>query len=166
MRVLVLSDTHVAAAQVPWVLELLRPHLDGIEHILHAGDAVCEELYDRLSELAEVHAVAGNMDPEEVRDRWPEQVVLELGGRRVGLVHGWGRPQDLAQRVLERFQEPGGRIPLDVLIFGHSHQPLVEKREGLLLLNPGSPVDQRWAPYRSVAELDLERLTARIIRLD
>jgi hypothetical protein len=165
MRVLVVSDTHVAAAQVPWLLELLRPHLDGVTHILHAGDAVSAELYDRLSELAEVHAVAGNMDPDEVRERWPVQDVLELGGRRVGMIHGWGGPQDLPRRVRERFQEPGGRVPLDVLVFGHSHQPLVEKRDGLLLLNPGSPVDQRFAPYRSVAELDLERLTARLIRL-
>ncbi len=165
MRVLVLSDTHVAAAQVPWVVELLRPHLDGVEHILHAGDAVSPALHEALAKLAPLSAVAGNMDPPELRARWPEESVLELGGRRVGLIHGWGAPQDLARRVVERFQAPDGRVPLDVLVFGHSHQPLVERRGGLLLLNPGSAVDQRFAPYRSVAELDLARLTARIVRL-
>jgi uncharacterized protein len=165
MRVLVVSDTHVAAAQVPWVMDLLRPHLDGIEHVLHAGDAVCTALHEALAEYAPVNSVVGNMDPAEVRERWPEQVSLELGGRRVGMIHGWGAPQDLVRRVLERFQDPGGHVPLDVLVFGHSHQPLVERRGELLLVNPGSAVDQRWAPYRAVAELDLDRLSARIIRL-
>jgi predicted phosphodiesterase len=56
---------------------------------------------------------------------------------------------------------------VDVAIFGHSHQPLVEQQSDLLLLNPGSPTDQRWAPYRSLAHLELgPELRAELVRLD
>jgi hypothetical protein len=167
MRVLVLSDTHVNASQIPWLVELVRPHLAGVEAILHAGDAVAPELHEALAEFAPLYAVAGNMDPAAVRARFPEQQVVELAGRKLGLLHGWGAPGDLVRRVLERFTGPAGELDLDVLIFGHSHQPLVERRGSLLLLNPGSPVDQRWAPFRSLALLELgESVEARIVRLD
>jgi hypothetical protein len=166
-RVLVVSDTHASAADAAAVIERLQPHLDGIDHILHAGDAVCPELLDALAAFAPLDAVAGNMDPPALRARLPEQTVIELAGRRIGLIHGWGPGADLPRRVLERFCDPSGRPEVDALIFGHSHQPLHEYRHGTMLLNPGSATQRRSAPFCSAARLDLGRhLQAHILRLD
>jgi putative phosphoesterase len=155
MRVAVLSDTHIQAGQVDHVMSRLLKHLQGVDQILHAGDIVCAELLDALGSIAPVQAVIGNMDSEELRGRLPEQHVLRLAGHAIGLIHGWGAPGDLPRKVVERFIGSSGKSEVEVVVFGHSHQPLNEKRHGVLLLNPGSPTDRHFAPYHSMAYLDL-----------
>ena len=68
------------------------PLLEGADAILHAGDITSLELLDELGAIAPVHAVAGNMDSETTLSTLGERRVLELGGHRVGLIHGWGAP--------------------------------------------------------------------------
>jgi uncharacterized protein len=166
MRIAVISDSHVARSQVADLVAELRAPLTGVDAILHAGDITSLELLDELGAIAPVHAVAGNMDSDTTVRALGERRVLELGGRRVGLLHGWGAPGDLAQRVVERFRAPSGGLEVEVIVFGHSHQPLVERTSEVLLVNPGSPTDRRWAPYRSFALLELgETIDARLVRL-
>ena len=135
-------------------LRLLK-YLQGVDLILHAGDLVCTELLDAIGSIAPVQAVFGNMDSEDLRVRLPEHQVLQLAGHAVGLIHGWGAPGDLPRRVAERFIGSNGKPEVEVVVFGHSHQPLNEKRHDVLLLNPGSPTDRHVAPYLSMAYLDL-----------
>lgn len=166
MLVAVLSDTHVARAEVEPLLERLAPQLAGVDAIIHAGDVGAVELLDELERLAPVHAVAGNMDGGQVLARLPERRILELEGHRIGLMHGWGAPGDLPQRVRASFLGTDWAPEVELAIFGHSHQPLFTRLEGVLLLNPGSPTDRRWAPYRSLAHLEIgAELCGRIIRL-
>ncbi len=166
MRIAVLSDTHTQASQVDRVVNRLLKHVQGVDLILHAGDVVCTELLDALGSIAPVQAVVGNMDSEEVKLRLPERQVLQLAGHAVGLIHGWGAPGDLPRRVAERFIGSDGTPEVEVVVFGHSHQPLNEKRHGVLLLNPGSPTDRYIAPYPSMAFLDLGAgVQSEIIRL-
>jgi phosphoesterase, MJ0936 family len=136
-------------------MSLLLKHLQGVDQILHAGDIVCAELLDALGSIAPVQAVVGNMDSEELHMRLPERHVMQLAGHAIGLIHGWGAPGDLPRKVVERFIDSGGKPEVEVVVFGHSHQPLNEKRQGVLLLNPGSPTDRHFAPYHSMAFLDL-----------
>lgn len=165
-RAAVISDTHARPGDVAKVMDLLRPHLGGVDRILHAGDVVCPELLDALEGLAPLDAVAGNMDGPDIAARLPQQTVIELGGRRIGLIHGWGAPGDLPRKVLERFCGDDGRPGVEAVVFGHSHAPLVEYRQGVLLVNPGSPTDRRWAPFCSLALLEAGRsLQAHIVRL-
>jgi uncharacterized protein len=166
MRLAVISDSHVVRDQVAALVAELRPLLDGVDAILHAGDITSLDLLDELGAIAPVHAVAGNMDSETTVNTLGERRVLELGGHRLGLIHGWGAPGDLARRVVERFRGPSGRLEVEVIVFGHSHQPLVERTGEVLLVNPGSPTDRRWAPYRSFALLELgATIDARLVRL-
>jgi putative phosphoesterase len=163
----VLSDTHVQPVEVDRLMDRIGPHLRGVDRILHAGDVVCTELLDALGQVAPVDAVAGNMDPPAVQARWPETATIDLDGRRIGLMHGWGAAGDLPRKVLERCCDEDGKPTIDGLVFGHSHAALVEYRQGVLLLNPGSPTDRRWAPFCSMALLEVGRtLSARIVRLD
>lgn len=158
MRVLVLADTHIPrrARALP---EALRPHLGSADAILHAGDVMEPNVLEELAACAPVHAVRGNLDPPEAA--LPETVELDLGGARVAMVHDSGRKEGRRRRLARRF--PGARV----VVFGHSHIPLLEDENGLMLLNPGSPTDKRRQPEHTFAILEIENgeLEARILAL-
>jgi len=147
----VLSDTHLMGAD-DRLTALLEGPLGPAEVLLHAGDFTGEGVLDHLEFVdgRPFFGVAGNMDPGPVARRLPGARVLELGGRRVGLIHGWGAPGGLEDRVLGAFAEP-----LDLLVFGHSHRATRVERGRAVLLNPGSAFDRRWAPRCTVALVEL-----------
>ena len=132
MRVGIVSDTH----------GLLRPELferlAGVEHILHAGDLGDPELLLELEALAPVTCVWGNTDGWELRDRVPEVARVELGGVRVVVQHGHQlgspTPAGLAR------EHPGAGL----IVFGHTHRPLVERVGGAVVVNPGSAGPRRF----------------------
>ena len=166
MRIAVLSDTHAGCGQTELIAHSLKHELEAADHILHAGDLGRGDMLQVLERFAPVTAVAGNMDGPDVRHRCPEQAIVKLAGKRIGLIHGWGAPRDLPRKVFERFVTSDGTCPIDVIVFGHSHQPLIEQRHGVLMLNPGSPTDRRSAPYRSLARLFIESdIRAEIVHL-
>lgn len=131
MRIAVISDTHMQTEDE--VLELLWGHLHGVDAILHAGDVTALAVVHALQQIAPLTGVAGNMDQASLGRLWPTKRVLELGPYRVGLIHGSGPPHGIEQRARRSFGL------LDAVIFGHSHQALVDPTGGTLLLNPGSP---------------------------
>jgi hypothetical protein len=129
LRIGVISDTHVRHfAQLP--KELIRV-LGKVDLIVHAGDVVTMDVIRGLQTLAPVQGVCGNMDLPEVRVSFPEKQLLELEGKKIGIVHGSGGPAGLESRVLQLF--PGA----DVVIFGHSHINTNGSINGVLLFNPG-----------------------------
>lgn len=167
MKLGVISDTHLSGSggkklagrvfqgiseDVSDLFRRLAPHFSGVQAVLHAGDILEQPVLDMLSRFGEVHAVAGNMDPDSTRTLLPERKIIELGGFRIGLIHGWGSPQGLAQRVRERFA--GERV--DCIVFGHSHQAYDRTEAGILMFNPGSATDRRFALRRSIGLLYLE----------
>ncbi len=130
MRILVLSDTHVDD------IAQLRPGiiaaLNGVDLIVHAGDFTQKAVLDSLRVFAEVKAVAGNMDSLALKLALPEKVVFEAGGKKVGVVQGWGGPSGIVGRIRPLFGD------VDVIIYGHSHQPGREVVHGALMFNPGA----------------------------
>jgi putative phosphoesterase len=154
----VLSDTHLYRQPVPH--GVLRA-LEGVDLILHAGDIVDMAVLGELEGIAPVEAVAGNMDMGDVREVLPRKKVIEVAGRRIGLIHGSGAPHGVAGRVRAEFEQ------VDVVVFGHTHQACNREEGGVYFLNPGSPTDKVFAPYRSVGVLELgEGLKGRIIMLE
>jgi putative phosphoesterase len=138
-----ISDTH----------GLLRPevfdHFTGVERILHAGDIGTVDILIELEAIAPVTAVRGNTDGYEVRARVPEVATLELAGRRIVVVHGdqLGTPTPPALRAAYPAAE--------IIIFGHTHRPLVDRAEGTLVINPGAAGPQRFKLRPSVGILTL-----------
>ena len=166
MQAVVLSDTHVSPRKVKKTIERLRSYLEKADHILHAGDITCMDFLEALCTFAPVTAVAGNMDGPEVRRELPEQRVVELAGRKIGLTHGWGSPGGVAEKVTARFLEGPDAPGLDAIVFGHTHRALAEKKNDVWLINPGSPTDWFFAPFRSLAILEIDQeLDARIVTL-
>jgi putative phosphoesterase len=150
MRVGVISDTHGLLR--PEAVEALR----GADHILHAGDVGGPEVLEALSALAPLTAVRGNNDRGAWARKLPETAVVELGGVLVYLLH------DLAALDLD-LRVAG----MAALVTGHSHQPLVGERDGVLHLNPGSAGPRRFRLPVTVGRLEVAggRLSAVIVPL-
>jgi putative phosphoesterase len=85
----------------------------------------------------------------------PETLEFEFGGVRIAMIHDSGPRKGRRIRVRRRF--PDARV----IVFGHSHIPLLEDEDGLLLLNPGSPTDRRRQPEHTFALLRVEEREAR-----
>lgn len=161
MKIVVLSDTHIpyAAEDLP---RAVYKELEGADAILHAGDFVDGSVLDRLGKITKTYAVRGNMDSAKLRDSLPNKLIIELGGFRVGLIHGSGSPAGLLDYAKDEFAND----KVDAVVFGHSHYPMNEKRGGILLFNPGSSTDKVFAPYRSFGILEIgEDIKGKIVRL-
>lgn len=130
MKIGVLSDTHLNRVTKE-LREIYDNYLSDKDVILHAGDIVSPEIVDFLNKKT-FHGVHGNMDPYEIKEMLPGKKTLELGQYRVGLIHGWGSPAGLEERILSEFHD------VDVIIYGHSHQATNRVMNGVFLFNSGT----------------------------
>lgn len=131
--------------------------------IVHAGDLTTSAVLDELREYGKVEAVHGNVDEDLLRAMLPAQLELDLGGRRVGVIHDGGRRLARMQRLRRTFPDA------EAVIFGHSHIPLLEvDAKGFQIFNPGSPTDRRRSPRHTMgmAYADQSRLSFELIDLD
>jgi putative phosphoesterase len=109
--------------------------------ILHAGDFVAAEVYERLGGLGRLEAVHGNMDDDELKRLLPATKVIEVDGLKIGLAH---EPQKL--RLLEG---------CDAVVYGHTHRPEVAQHDGMWVLNPGSPTERRRSAAHSMLMVEV-----------
>jgi uncharacterized protein len=139
IRIGLISDTH----------GLLRPEVfdrfAGVHHIVHAGDVGDEEILIELEAIAPVTAVWGNTDGSELRSRLPEMARVELNGLVVVALHGQQFGSPTAGVV-------GAEHPAaDLVVFGHSHRPEIERVGRTLAVNPGSAGPARFTLPVTVA---------------
>lgn len=138
MRIGIISDTHGLLR--PQALELLQ----GLAHILHAGDIGAPEVIAGLAGIAPVTAIRGNIDSGAWAAGYPERARLTLAGRSILMLHD-GKALDL---------DPAAE-GLDLVVSGHSHRPSARTADGVLYLNPGSAGPRRFSLPVSLATLDL-----------
>ena len=138
MRIAVLSDTHVGQQLSVFPTEFLRRLLD-FDAIIHCGDYTASETVDMLNEASSsFFGVRGNMDDEKIRNHLPEEIIIELGGIKVAVTHGWGAPNGLAEKVLEKIREKYPTKKPDIILFGHTHIPSNQTIDGIRVINPGA----------------------------
>lgn len=135
-RIGVVSDTHVPGVYRA-LPDSLWKALDGCDQIIHAGDFDGWETYQLFKSRFPTTAVVGNKDDFRAFEEVPESRVLEIKGHRLGITHGKGPYPGLPQRVVQQWT--GG--PVELIIFGHSHEPGILEIQGQKLLNPGSATD-------------------------
>jgi len=147
----VISDTH----------GLLRPEaltaLEGSDLILHAGDVGQPEILDTLRGIAPTIAVRGNVDRGPWTDVLPLTEVVEAGEVLIYMLH------DIADLDLDP-----AAAGFAAVVFGHSHRPSAERKDGVLYLNPGSAGPRRFTLPVTVARISVEgsRLDSEIVTLD
>jgi putative phosphoesterase len=129
MRIGVLADSH--AHSFAQLHEKILLTLSEVDLIVHTGDFVAKDVLDGLKQLGEVKAVRGNVDSDELKTILPEKEMLEIEGRKIGIIHGWGSPHGIDDRVGNAFSG------VDIIIYGHSHYPQNETKNGVLFFNPG-----------------------------
>ena len=133
MRIGVISDTHVKSGrEIP---ERIRAALAEVDLIVHAGDFTECAVLEELRTLGEVRAVCGNMDSGELKRTLPEEELFVVKEKKIGLTHGSGGPWGIANRIRQMFTD------VDLIIFGHSHEPCNQYLQGTLLFNPGRARD-------------------------
>ena len=148
LRVGLISDTH----------GLLRPEakdfLRGCDHIIHAGDITDSSILEELTVLAPVTAVRGNNDRGAWADTLRETEFLTLEEVCICAIH------DIAQLDIDP-----AAAGVQVIVSGHSHQPLIEQRDGVLFVNPGSAGPRRFKLPVAVAELNVNgrSVSARLV---
>ena len=139
MRIGLISDTHGL------LRESAVNYLRGSDLILHAGDVGGPQILETLQGLAPVRAVRGNND----RDAWacglPLKETFEAAGVRIHLVH------DIKDLVFDPAAQG-----VDVVVTGHSHKPSVDRRDGVLYINPGSAGRRRFKLPISVGRLEVD----------
>jgi putative phosphoesterase len=123
------------------------------------------DVHDTLAALAPITAVHGNVCDGETAARLPERAEVEVGGVRIGVVHIPGASIGRHARLREWFPE------CDVVVYGHTHMPELERADAgsLLVINPGSPVQRRRAPWHSACWLEVADgavVAADLVRID
>lgn len=156
-----MSDTHRGARVVSLPNALLRG-LEGCDLIFHAGDVTASWVLEALGQIAPVRVVRGNNDWGD----WAREALDELffvsGPFTLGLMHGHIGRGTARANTLGRM-----RGLVDCAIYGHSHKPDNTLREGLRMVNPGSPTQHRWEPFPTYGILAIgAEMTPRILRLD
>ena len=149
-RIGLISDTHGLVRK-----EALAA-LDGCRHIIHAGDIDTPDVLEKLRQLAPVTVVRGNNDRGTWADSIPVLDIVEFGAVSIYVRH------DQAELDIDPVAA-GFRV----MVFGHSHRPMVEIRDGVLFVNPGSAGPRRFKLPIAVGELLIsgDRVDARIIEL-
>jgi uncharacterized protein len=145
LRLALIADTHLPRGE----RRLSEPCLDALraaDLIVHAGDFSESSVLARLRELGPVAAVHGNVDSPELRRELPESLSLDLEGVNLAVIHDAGPAKGRLERLRARFPDA------DAVLFGHSHLPLHDERDGFQIFNPGSPTERRRAPGRSMGE--------------
>jgi hypothetical protein len=149
LRVAIVSDTH----------GLLRPEAKvfaaACDYIIHGGDVGSQAILEQLSALAPLIAVKGNNDRQAWAAHLPETEMIRVGGVFVYVIH------DLAQLDLDPHA-----AGVQIIVSGHSHKPLVERRDGILYINPGSCGPKRFTLPISMGEMIVEGTKVRVRTLE
>lgn len=158
MKIAVLADTH-SLPLPPQLLEALK----NVDLIVHAGDICDVATLNILKKIKEVKAVQGNMCETPLKYQLPLILCFECEKVRIGVYHGHRPSRDALENAREQFKD----TPLDIVIFGHSHQALNQTIGQTLFFNPGSPNDVTIAKFFSYGLLEVHdgKIKVEIVKL-
>lgn len=150
-----ISDTHIPA-RAKFIPRKVFEAFQNTTAIIHAGDLTRLSVIEELEQMAPVTAAHGNMDTKAVKDKIPATNSLEVYDWKIGVTHSlnyFRRRNRSANAVEEAF---------NVLVCGHTHQPSLKYKQGMLIINPGSPTDPI-PPFLTRPSLALLRISKKEI---
>ena len=128
MKLLIISDLHMIIPEIP---EIIKEYGEKCDYIICAGDYTSERTLNAVKKLNENNiCVKGNCDSLEL----PEYIETKLLNYKIGVIHS----SQFGRGNMEGLYKFAKLKNLDVIIFGHTHKPLIKKIGNILLINPGT----------------------------
>lgn len=160
MKIGVISDTHLSAPDEN-IRRVISEVFAGISLIFHAGDITRLNVLEAFADK-QVIGVCGNMDHSEVAHALPIKRIVSIEEYRIGLIHGWGSPRDIEDRIQDQFDA------VHAIVYGHTHKPANHIKNGILMFNPGAfsgSFPMRRDPSAGILTIDDEGIHGSIVPL-
>ncbi|KAJ49178.1 hypothetical protein BD780_003142 [Clostridium tetanomorphum] len=160
MKIGIISDTHITKHSED-INKIIDKYFKEVDMIIHVGDFNSIDVINNIKKKKKFVGVYGNNDSSSVKQYLNEKEIISVEGYKIGLFHGHGDKKNVIDRAYEKFKDN----KVDIIIFGHSHQPIIKTKNKILMLNPGSPrrkFKERWYSYMQL-ELGKKKIEARII---
>ena len=158
IKIGVISDTHLDDYDDK-MRKSVAEYFSDVDMVLHAGDMIDLRVL-KIFGGKEIRAVCGNMDNDSVREKFPDQLLFEIKGFKFLLIHGWGSPVDIEERISAGFKD------VNCIVYGHTHKPANHRKDGVLFFNPGSAVERYVASSRTIGILEIDKdIEGRIINI-
>ena len=145
MKIAILSDTH-AKKHSDKLFKFIDNLSNEADMIIHAGDFISSSIVSKLKEHKNFVGVWGNNDKGYIKDLLKEKEIIIVEGYKIGLYHGHGNTKSTIDTAYDKFIDDS----VDIIVFGHTHQPLILTKNKILMINPGSPTSKRrelWYSY-------------------
>lgn len=152
IKIGIISDTHISKDTYK-IEEILKKYFRDVDLIIHAGDYKSIKVIETIRNVKKFVGVWGNNDGNNIRQQVREKEILKLNGYKIGIYHGHGEGKTTIDKAYEIFKED----KVDIIIFGHSHQPIIKTINKTLMLNPGTPTSKRKERWYSLIILELEK---------
>jgi putative phosphoesterase len=158
IKIGVISDTHLEDYDDK-MRRSVAEYFSDVDMVLHAGDMVDLRVL-KIFGRKEIKAVCGNMDNDSVRAKYPDHLLFEIKSFKFLLIHGWGSPVDIEERISAGFKD------VNCIIYGHTHKPVNHKKGDVMFFNPGSAVERYVASSRTIGILEIDKgIAGRIIKI-
>ena len=167
VKIIIVGDTHAR-----FFKELPNEMIDEIQEadrVIHVGDYMSKDVLDGFIEIKgqAFEGVYGNADPQAIRNKVPAKKIIEISGKRIGITHpAIGGPSEISKkRVLATFKEDN----VDIIVYGHTHDSEIDKRDNLLMINPGKGYleENSFGPPTSIVLLTIgEKVKVKILEIN
>ena len=158
MKIAVISDTH----RIKKYIEISKKYIEDADVLIHLGDD-SEDIKELTKDFrGEVYGVRGNCD---YISTYPKERLLILGGKRIFITHGdvYG-----VKSSMMNIYYKGKELEADIVLFGHTHIPLIKEYENILFMNPGSvslpKVNKRYIGYIELEKNNKPNLFLKVIK--
>ena len=130
MKIGLISDTH------GFLDEKIFKYFEACDEIWHAGDIGSIDIHNKLTGFKKLRGVYGNIDDWEIRQKYPVELIFELGGIKVYMTHIGGYPPRYTPAIRNKLN----LVKPDLFICGHSHilKIMNDRYRGILHINPGA----------------------------
>ena len=153
-RILCVSDIHIPTRRKDFPYDQIVKKIKNIsiDYVFGLGDYVSIDGLNKLYLFEKkVYAVSGNMDDEIVKYEINTKINLEIEGLRIGLIHGWGPPWGMRERIRKEFNN------VDLICFGHTHKKFFKEENGIYFFNPGAISGERYKKNKSFGILTINQ---------
>lgn len=166
VKIAILGDTHLTHFK-----DLPKQILEEINKanwVIHVGDYTFLDVIEGFIKIKGDHfkGVYGNADPTYIREKVPSKEIIEILGKKIGITHpaSGGSSLYIEEKVLNEFKNKN----VDILTFGHTHEPKIQYKDNILLINPGKGYLEKeyYGPSTTIALLEIDdKIQVKIMKI-